>query len=156
MRARSVQREKKRKKRRWEGTQSNHRMPLPLPLKILALRTMQIAAKGWIDGDESAAEMLGRVATERPFLLLPPLHRVPLRVGNVVELVGPSASAKTHILIQVSKKKKNLQLLSQRQIWFLLFCKLFGLIVLYVIRLLWIAFSLQSGMECTMGAWSVW
>lgn len=81
-------------------------MPLPLPLKILALRTMQIAAKGWIDGDESAAEMLGRVATERPFLLLPPLHRVPLRVGNVVELVGPSASAKTHILIQVSKKKK--------------------------------------------------
>ncbi|CAB4295950.1 unnamed protein product [Prunus armeniaca] len=63
---------------------------------------MQIAAKGWIDGDESAAEMLGRVATERPFLLLPPLHRVPLRVGNVVELVGPSASAKTHILIQAA------------------------------------------------------
>ncbi|BBG94668.1 homolog of X-ray repair cross complementing 2, partial [Prunus dulcis] len=77
-------------------------VPLPLPLKILALRTMQMAAKGWIDGDESAAKMLGRVATERPFLLLPPLHRVPLRVGNVVELVGPSASAKTHILIQAA------------------------------------------------------
>ncbi|KAM0960967.1 hypothetical protein ACFX13_020722 [Malus domestica] len=58
--------------------------------------------KRWIDGDESAAEMLGRVAAERPFLLIPPLHRVPLRVGNVVELVGPSSSAKTLILIQAA------------------------------------------------------
>lgn len=102
--------EKKKKKRKGnrEGEKEPKAtiVPLPLPLKILALRTMQMAAKGWIDGDESAAKMLGRVATERPFLLLPPLHRVPLRVGNVVELVGPSASAKTHILIQVSKKIK--------------------------------------------------
>ena len=57
--------------------------------------------KGWIDGDESASEMLNRLLTARPFFLLPPLHRVPLRVRNVVELVGPSPSAKTHILIQV-------------------------------------------------------
>uniref|UniRef100_A0A5B7CBR6 RecA family profile 1 domain-containing protein n=1 Tax=Davidia involucrata TaxID=16924 RepID=A0A5B7CBR6_DAVIN len=57
---------------------------------------------GWIKGDESAKEMLGRVLTERPFLLLPPLHRVPLRVGNVVEIVGPSHSAKTDILIQAA------------------------------------------------------
>ncbi|KAK9935711.1 hypothetical protein M0R45_022799 [Rubus argutus] len=61
-----------------------------------------MAAKGWINGDESAAEMLARVSKERPFLLLPPLHRVPLRVGNVVELVGPSSSAKTQILIQAA------------------------------------------------------
>ncbi|KAI4357099.1 hypothetical protein L6164_001068 [Bauhinia variegata] len=56
--------------------------------------------KRWIGGDESAQEMLARVP--RPFSLLPPLHRVPFRVGNVVELVGPSSSAKTHILIQTA------------------------------------------------------
>ncbi|XP_042508106.1 DNA repair protein XRCC2 homolog isoform X2 [Macadamia integrifolia] len=57
---------------------------------------------GWINGDESAKEMLERVLTERPLLLLPPLHRVPLRVGNVVEIVGPSPSAKTQILVQAA------------------------------------------------------
>lgn len=56
----------------------------------------------WIEGDESAKEMLGRVFRERPLLLIPPLHRVPLRVGNVVEIVGPSPSAKTHFLLQAS------------------------------------------------------
>lgn len=58
--------------------------------------------RGWIQGDESAKEMLARVRlTETPFLLPPPLHRFPLRVGNVVEIVAPSSSAKTDILIQV-------------------------------------------------------
>ncbi|XP_026388185.1 DNA repair protein XRCC2 homolog isoform X1 [Papaver somniferum] len=56
----------------------------------------------WINGDESAKEMLYRVLTERPFLLIPPIHRVPLRVGNVVEIVGPSPSAKTQILMQAA------------------------------------------------------
>ncbi|XP_019451420.1 PREDICTED: DNA repair protein XRCC2 homolog [Lupinus angustifolius] len=56
----------------------------------------------WIDGDETAADMLSRVSTIRPFSLPPPLHTVPLRVGNVLEIVGPSPSAKTHILIQVA------------------------------------------------------
>ncbi|XP_043713341.1 DNA repair protein XRCC2 homolog [Telopea speciosissima] len=56
----------------------------------------------WINGDESAKEMLERILTERPLLLLPPLHRVPLRVGNVVEIVGPSPSAKTQILVQAA------------------------------------------------------
>ncbi|KAI3917249.1 hypothetical protein MKX01_000026 [Papaver californicum] len=56
----------------------------------------------WIKGDESGKEMLSRVLTERPFLLIPPLHRVPLRVGNLVEIVGPSPSAKTQILIQAA------------------------------------------------------
>ncbi|RXH70437.1 hypothetical protein DVH24_007693, partial [Malus domestica] len=68
----------------------------------VAWERLQMTPKRWIDGDESAAEMLGRVAAERPFLLIPPLHRVPLRVGNVVELVGPSSSAKTLILIQAA------------------------------------------------------
>ncbi|KAL6187333.1 hypothetical protein ACLB2K_038733 [Fragaria x ananassa] len=63
---------------------------------------MKMAARRWIDEDETAAEMLSRVSSERPFLLLPPLHRVPLRVGNVVELAGPSSSAKTQILIQAA------------------------------------------------------
>ncbi|KAJ4710344.1 DNA repair protein XRCC2-like [Melia azedarach] len=62
-----------------------------------------MTAKGWIDGDETAGDMLSRLLTEQlPFLLLPPLHRLPLRVGNVVELVGPSASAKTQILMQAA------------------------------------------------------
>ncbi|XP_077234626.1 homolog of X-ray repair cross complementing 2 (XRCC2) [Tasmannia lanceolata] len=60
------------------------------------------AVDGWIKGDESAKEMLARVLTERPFLLLPPLHRLPLRFGNVVEIVGPSPSAKSEILIQAA------------------------------------------------------
>lgn len=55
-----------------------------------------------IEGDESAKEMLARVLTGRPCLVLPPLHRVPLRVGNVVEILGPSPSAKTRILIQAA------------------------------------------------------
>ncbi|XP_020215342.1 DNA repair protein XRCC2 homolog isoform X3 [Cajanus cajan] len=58
--------------------------------------------EGWIGGEESAGEMLSRVSSVRPFLFPPPLHRVPLRVGNVLELVGPSPSAKTHILIHAA------------------------------------------------------
>ncbi|KAL3641414.1 hypothetical protein CASFOL_016382 [Castilleja foliolosa] len=55
----------------------------------------------WIKPDESAKEAIARILTERPSVVLPPpLHRLPLRVGNVVEIVGPSPSAKTLILIQ--------------------------------------------------------
>ncbi|MQL71725.1 hypothetical protein Taro_004038 [Colocasia esculenta] len=39
-------------------------------------------ARSWIEADESAKEMLTRTLAQRPFLLHPPLHRVPLRVGN--------------------------------------------------------------------------
>ncbi|KAK9153314.1 hypothetical protein Sjap_000794 [Stephania japonica] len=63
---------------------------------------MSNEAKSWIHGDESAKQILARVARKRPFLLRPPLHRVPLRVGNVVEIVGPSPSAKTHVLMQAA------------------------------------------------------
>ncbi|RRT41482.1 hypothetical protein B296_00052266, partial [Ensete ventricosum] len=45
--------------------------------------------RAWIHGDESAKTMLASVLTDRSFLLLPPLHRLPLRVGNVVEIAGP-------------------------------------------------------------------
>ncbi|GAV65668.1 hypothetical protein CFOL_v3_09182 [Cephalotus follicularis] len=60
--------------------------------------------RSWIDGDESAKEMLQRVLKDGPpfFLLVPPLHRVPLRLGNVIELVGPSPSGKTHILMEAA------------------------------------------------------
>lgn len=62
-----------------------------------------MAAKAWISTDESAKEMLSRVFIHRHFSshLPPPLHRVPLRLTNVLELVGPSSSTKTHVLIQV-------------------------------------------------------
>ncbi|KAI3802524.1 hypothetical protein L1987_30657 [Smallanthus sonchifolius] len=60
-------------------------------------------AKAWINGDENAKQMLSRVLKERPLLHLPPpLHRVPLGVSNILEIVGPSPSAKTEILLQVA------------------------------------------------------
>nr|GEV83440.1 DNA repair protein XRCC2 homolog [Tanacetum cinerariifolium] len=60
-------------------------------------------AKEWIKRDESAKQMLQRVLKERPLLLLPqPLHRVPLGTHNIVEIVGPSPSAKTEILLQMA------------------------------------------------------
>ncbi|KAI6669485.1 hypothetical protein NL676_004370 [Syzygium grande] len=63
----------------------------------------EAAAKRWINGDESAQQMLGRALTSRPsFALPPPLHRAPLRAGNVVEIAGPSPSAKTQILVQAA------------------------------------------------------
>ncbi|XP_052190145.1 DNA repair protein XRCC2 homolog isoform X4 [Diospyros lotus] len=64
---------------------------------------MEEEVERWVQAEESAKAMLGRVFKERPLLLLrPPFHRVPLRPGNVVEVVGPSPSAKTHILIQAA------------------------------------------------------
>ncbi|XP_010546354.1 PREDICTED: DNA repair protein XRCC2 homolog [Tarenaya hassleriana] len=57
-------------------------------------------ARRWIRTDETAKRMLSRVLRDRSILLLPPLHRVPLRAGNVVEITGASPSAKTQILIQ--------------------------------------------------------
>ncbi|KAL8485967.1 hypothetical protein ACS0TY_028029 [Phlomoides rotata] len=61
------------------------------------------SAVSWIKADETAKEALLRILTERPFLLLPPpLHRLPFRVGNTVEIVGPSPSAKTLILTQAA------------------------------------------------------
>ncbi|KAK7404366.1 hypothetical protein VNO78_05208 [Psophocarpus tetragonolobus] len=57
----------------------------------------------WIGGEESGREMLRRVRSgEGGFRYPPPLDRVPLRAGNVVEIVGPSPSAKTHILIHAA------------------------------------------------------
>ncbi|WCJ28522.1 hypothetical protein M5689_010217 [Euphorbia peplus] len=54
----------------------------------------------WIDGDESGRDMVCRLLTERPYMHLPPpFHKLPVRVGNVVELVGPSPCAKTNILM---------------------------------------------------------
>nr|GMD79320.1 DNA repair protein XRCC2 homolog isoform X1 [Ipomoea batatas] len=62
-----------------------------------------MSARDWIETDETAKQYLSRVLTERPFVPLPPpIHRLPLRAGNIVEIVGPSPSAKTQILIQAS------------------------------------------------------
>uniref|UniRef100_A0A165Z3I8 RecA family profile 1 domain-containing protein n=1 Tax=Daucus carota subsp. sativus TaxID=79200 RepID=A0A165Z3I8_DAUCS len=54
----------------------------------------------WIEADESAKELLSRVLIQ--LFLPPPLHNFPFRLGNVVEIVGPSPSAKTHILMQAA------------------------------------------------------
>ncbi|CAN0916463.1 DNA repair protein XRCC2 homolog [Linum grandiflorum] len=62
-----------------------------------------MAARAWIEEDETAKQMLTRVLTKSPpFLFRPPLHRLPFRVGNVVEIAGASPSAKTHILIHAA------------------------------------------------------
>ncbi|XP_049347945.1 DNA repair protein XRCC2 homolog [Solanum verrucosum] len=64
---------------------------------------MASSAREWIEADETAKQFLTRVFSERPFLPLPPpLHRIPLRPGNVVEIVGPSPSSKTRILMQAA------------------------------------------------------
>lgn len=56
----------------------------------------------WIRCDESGREMVSRVLSGRPFIVpVPPLHRVPLRLGNIVEISGPSNSAKSQVLLQV-------------------------------------------------------
>ncbi|KAK9691681.1 hypothetical protein RND81_09G211900 [Saponaria officinalis] len=55
----------------------------------------------WLTTDETAHTFFARMAAERPPLVTPPLHRLPLRPGNVVEIAGPSSSAKSHILLQV-------------------------------------------------------
>ncbi|XP_073144090.1 DNA repair protein XRCC2 homolog isoform X2 [Henckelia pumila] len=57
----------------------------------------------WIRADETAKVALLRAFSERPVVVLPPpLHHIPFRAGNVVELVGSSPSAKTHILNQAA------------------------------------------------------
>lgn len=109
---------------------------------------MGIATKGWINVDESGKEMLSRVLMERPCFLLPPLHRLPLRVGNVVELVGPSPSAKTHILMEV---------------FFYVLYLFFHLFIFYFVfylhlhfcRLQSVAFFQKSGMGCSMEDWGI-
>ncbi|KAH0729118.1 hypothetical protein KY289_000306 [Solanum tuberosum] len=69
---------------------------------------MASSAREWIEADETAKQFLTRVFSERPFLPLPPpLHRIPLRPGNVVEIVGPSPSSKPRILMQASHIKQN-------------------------------------------------
>uniref|UniRef100_M1D419 DNA repair protein XRCC2 homolog n=1 Tax=Solanum tuberosum TaxID=4113 RepID=M1D419_SOLTU len=76
---------------------------------------MASSAREWIEADETAKQFLTRVFSERPFLPLPPpLHRIPLRPGNVVEIVGPSPSSKTRILMQ-AKYDKELFAVSMRR-----------------------------------------
>ncbi|GAB2246582.1 hypothetical protein Droror1_Dr00002075 [Drosera rotundifolia] len=61
-----------------------------------------MTAREWIRADETAKDFFARTIAERPPPLPPPLHRVPLRAGNVVEIVGPSPSAKSQILLEVA------------------------------------------------------
>lgn len=59
--------------------------------------------RAWVAVDETAAAFLSRsLATRPPIVLPPPLHRAPLRPGNVVEIAGPANSGKSHLLLVVS------------------------------------------------------
>ncbi|KAF0902501.1 hypothetical protein E2562_017901 [Oryza meyeriana var. granulata] len=56
--------------------------------------------RAWLSVDETAAAFLSRSLSARPPILLPPpLHRAPLRPGNVVEIAGPSNSGKSQLLL---------------------------------------------------------
>ncbi|XP_006646514.1 DNA repair protein XRCC2 homolog [Oryza brachyantha] len=56
--------------------------------------------RAWLAADETAAAFLSRSLSARPPILLPPpLHRAPLRPGNVVEIAGPSNSGKSQLLL---------------------------------------------------------
>ncbi|XP_051226411.1 DNA repair protein XRCC2 homolog isoform X2 [Lolium perenne] len=57
----------------------------------------------WLAVDETAADFLSRsLSTRPPILLPPPLHRAPLRPGNVVEIAGPSNSGKSQLLLMAA------------------------------------------------------
>ncbi|XP_020570915.1 DNA repair protein XRCC2 homolog isoform X2 [Phalaenopsis equestris] len=61
--------------------------------------------RAWVLANETAEQLFVRVEKERPALFLPPLNRIPIRagnVGNVIEITGPSPSAKTEILLQAA------------------------------------------------------
>ncbi|CAL4946392.1 unnamed protein product [Urochloa decumbens] len=59
--------------------------------------------RAWLAVDETAAAFITRSLTSRPPIILPPpLHRAPLRPGNVVEIAGPSNSGKSHLLIMAA------------------------------------------------------
>jgi hypothetical protein len=58
--------------------------------------------RAWLAVEETAATFISRSLSSRPPIILPPpLHRAPLRPGNVVEIAGPSNSGKSHLLLMV-------------------------------------------------------
>lgn len=61
-------------------------------------------AKEWVAVDESAKALLTRTLTQRipPFTCFPPLNRFSLHAGHVLELVGPSGSGKSELLLQAA------------------------------------------------------
>lgn len=72
-------------------------------------RTLDMAGKAgedpraWLAVDETAVAFLSRSLSSRPPIILPPpLHRAPLRPGNVVEIAGPSNSGKSHLLLMAA------------------------------------------------------
>ncbi|CAL4960240.1 unnamed protein product [Urochloa decumbens] len=59
--------------------------------------------RAWLAVDETAAAFISRSLDSRPPITLPPpLHRAPLRPGNVVEIAGPSNSGKSHLLLMAA------------------------------------------------------
>nr|AGT17127.1 hypothetical protein SHCRBa_170_F15_F_60 [Saccharum hybrid cultivar R570] len=60
-------------------------------------------ARAWLAVNETAVAFLSRSLSSRPPITLPPpLHRAPLRPGNVVEIAGPSNSGKSHLLLMAA------------------------------------------------------
>lgn len=60
--------------------------------------------KEWLAVDESAKSLLARTLARRipPLTSVPPLHRVSLHAGHVLEILGPSGSAKSELLLQAA------------------------------------------------------
>ncbi|KAH0461690.1 hypothetical protein IEQ34_009265 [Dendrobium chrysotoxum] len=58
--------------------------------------------RAWLLIDETAKAMVGRMKKERPFLVFPPLNGFSICAGDVVEITGPSPSAKSEILLQAN------------------------------------------------------
>ncbi|XP_020685277.1 DNA repair protein XRCC2 homolog isoform X7 [Dendrobium catenatum] len=56
----------------------------------------------WLLVNETAKAMVDRMEEERPSLFFPPLNRFSIRAGDVVEITGPSPSAKSEILLQAA------------------------------------------------------
>ncbi|KAI0511775.1 hypothetical protein KFK09_012407 [Dendrobium nobile] len=58
--------------------------------------------RAWLLVNETAKAMFGRMEKERPSLVFPPLNHFSIRAGDVVEITGPSPSAKSEILLQAA------------------------------------------------------
>jgi hypothetical protein len=88
---------KKSRKIRWKGGDGSSRT-------LAMAGDAGCGPREWLAVDETAAAFLFRsLSTRPPILLPPPLHRAPLRPGNVVEIAGPSNSGKSQLLLMVSE-----------------------------------------------------
>jgi ABC-type phosphonate transport system ATPase subunit len=65
------------------------------------------ALVSWLQPDETAADLLARTVTEAIASGVPAIDmHTQLRPGQVLEIVGPTGSGKSEILLQVKRQRR--------------------------------------------------